>query len=136
MKEIWNIYEQGHEPFETLRKYYNLKVSERRLYLEKAIRAWEKIAPQGKEWKEVQDFILRTGRKFEGKLGILELNVPKKSKVVYGGEAKLEGVNLVFYGSYAVLYVKFMDYISPQLFLNIGFIDKVGTDKVKWQAVI
>jgi hypothetical protein len=129
VNSIWDLTE-----LDVVQKYFNVK-SERKLYLERAIEAWGKATPRGKDWSDAVAFIHNAGRFSSGKLGVLRLDNPYPRVLSQEGfNFPLDGI-VMRSGTYAIPFTKFIDYISPQLFLNVGLVDK-GYGGINWQAVV
>jgi hypothetical protein len=130
VNSIWDLTE-----LDIVQKYFNVK-SERKIYLERAIKAWEKVTPRGKDWSDVATFIYNAGSSHSGKWGLLRLDdphfYPRVSRA--GFNFSLDGI-ILRWGERTISFTKFMDYISPQLFLNVGLINE-GYRGIDWQAVV
>ena len=135
VNSIWDLTE-----LDIVQKYFNVK-SERKIYLERAIKAWEKIAPRGKDWSDVIKFIYDVGSSnYSSKWGVFRLDNPGSYPYMIDIRVHfnltLSGI-ILGWGEHTVLFTKFMDYISPQLFLNIGLVDKGYYDKsINWWVML
>ena len=130
LNNIWDLAD-----LDVIQKYFNLK-SERKTYLERAIEAWKRANPSSRDWDDVIRFIRICGSSSSSKWGILKLNNPRSYMEIYSeeGTSSLEGINLKT-KDYTTLFTKFMDYISPQMFLNIGSIGRAYGNLIRWEAV-
>jgi len=121
---VWDIVD-----LDFIQKYFRIP-SERRLYLDRAIEELEKVASHGKDWSDIIDGLRAYNSVY--RLGILGLEFLPSQYHRFAQEG-LCVLNGIYLGK--MIFAKFMDYISPQLFLNVGFIDKIGSN-VRWQAII
>jgi hypothetical protein len=118
-----------------VQNFFNVK-SERKEYLERALNAWHK-ALQSNIWSDVMKNLWSMGYSSpSGKWGIFRLDNPHSyPRLATEGRCRLEGVNLKSPSGGSILLTRFLDFMSPQLFLNIGLVDK-WYNEIRWQAVV
>jgi hypothetical protein len=118
-----------------VQSFFDVK-SERKKYFEKALNAWHKALQPG-IWSDVMKSLWSMGYGSSSeKWGIFRLDNPHSyPRLAAGGTFQLEGIYLKSPMGVPILLTRFLDYMSPQLFLNIGLVDK-WYDKVRWQAVV
>jgi hypothetical protein len=128
---------------DSIQKFFNVK-SEREIYLERALDALRK-AMQPTIWRDItRELWYMESNLLQDKLAIFRLpilmNVLRSfSASAYEGECWIDGIRLKKVGEdKTMLLTRFLDYMSPQLLLNIGFIDKKYDQRnwIRWEAVI
>jgi len=133
VNSAWDVTE-----LDPIKKFFSVK-SEREVYFERAINAWLRIASGARD-------VVREMGNFDNssRWGILQLKNPHihPRASSRAGSCKLDGINLVELRSRRemleerkILLTEFLDYLSPQLFLNIGLVDR-RYDYIVWGAAI
>jgi hypothetical protein len=117
-----------------VQKFFNIK-SERKIYLERALNAWHKTL-QPSIWSDIMKELYYIASYGSSLVGIYRLDYSTKYPgFAIEGYLKPDGINLKHDSGKTILLTRFLDYVSPQLFLNIGLVDK-WYDKIKWQVVV